>query len=730
MKKKIVLWGRDANEERILLALELKAEENKVDIYTFPTALATDELNKQLLFEWRDGKEMTFPEGYTHIERELSVSESLLPDDIKVEKTDIIQRAQTEWHFVVLSSKLNESYQTELAELREKVEALTTYDQTVWDELKSFWSKVQGQVRERNLFREHSNTLRQKTDELFEKLKGLRAVLDEQFKSLAKENYDKFNTMLDEVEAKASKSTRLKDVFDELKQIQSKFKDADLTREYRTKIWNRIDAAFKMVKEKRFGPGANTGGNSATDRLQKRFNGLMSAIQRMEKSINYDKNDLEFQNKRISSSETGQLEAQIRQAKIKMIEERIRSKGVKLEDMNKTKLELEEKMAQQKVRDEKRAEKQKVAQAKEEAKTKIAAEIKEAAEARKTEDEKLKKAAEAISKKEEPKKEETTEDKSMLEKATDMASDLASSASEKISEIAETVESTAMETAAKIAGGVDSLEAKGKEETEEAKEKETENEEAPLSASNEEEATEKIESESEGLLDRAGNILKGAASVVTEKAGELVEDVKEEVSAIQEKGKEVMEGNNDSIDNQKSETPMDEKNGNNENNDANEESLTEKASGLLGGLVDKVKDTVNELVEDVTEDIGAVKDKVDDATAGEGDDEGLASKATGMLGGLVGKVKDTVSELVEDVTEDVGAIKDKADDAVASEGEEGSITEKASGMLGGLVDKVKNTVSEMVEDITEDVDAIKDKAEDTANDVADKVDEATDDKNS
>ena len=394
MKTKLVLWGTDKDEQRILIALELRPKDNKVNLYTFPEALATEDFATKLMNEWRNDQEVPFPEGHTVQEKELSISDGLLPDDIKVERGDVVQRAQTEWHFVVLSSKLNEVYQSELAELKEKVEQLTGYDSKVWESLKGFWSKVQSQVRERNLFKDHANSLRDNTNLLFARLKEMRATLDQEFQQLSEGHLNTFMNTLQDVEDKIVKGMNLSGVFDELKNIQRQFRDTKLTREHRAKVWERLDAAFKNVKEKKFGPGVNTD-SSPLERLQRRYNGLITAIEKMERSIRRDKDDLNFQDRKIANTD-GQLEAQIRQAKIKMIEERVRSKEEKLSEMHKTKVELEKRMETQKVKDGKRAEQEKLRAAKKAAEAKIKEEMKKAEQARQEDIEKIEKAAEAI----------------------------------------------------------------------------------------------------------------------------------------------------------------------------------------------------------------------------------------------------------------------------------------------------------------------------------------------
>jgi hypothetical protein len=354
MKSKLVLWGTNAQEERVLIAMQLRADDNKVDIWMFPEAIASPDFSQQMLNEWRNGVQVAFPEGGTHLERELSVADSLLPDDIKVERTDIINRAQGEWHFIVLSTKLHAAYKSELAELEDKVTQLSDYSGEAWDMLKGFWNKVQDQVKERNLFREHGDELRDATNGLFTHLKGMRTAVMNEFEDNSKTWYTQFNAILDDIEQRVEKGVKgFPDVFDQLKQTQNKFRDQKMTREHSNDLWNRIDVLFKTVKEKKFGNNA-INDSSAGERLTRRYEGLIGAVDKMQESIDRDVQDLDYQRKRVEQSE-GQLEAQIRQAKINMIHERVKSKQEKLNEMLATKADVEAKIVNLKERDAKKA---------------------------------------------------------------------------------------------------------------------------------------------------------------------------------------------------------------------------------------------------------------------------------------------------------------------------------------------------------------------------------------
>lgn len=377
MKTKLVIWGTDATDARVLMALELLPEKNEVAMYVFPEEVATDDFVKVMMDDWRFDRPVEFPSGHQRISRPLTMSESLLPDEYKVERGEIIQRAQSEWAFVVLSYKMKQAFQSQLEDFRDKISALEQFSQPLWDEMKVFWEKVQHQANERNLFRDHVELLRNESNDLFGQLKRLRQNADAQFRKQSNEIASAFTARLDEVVTKIAEGKHLINTFDTLKKLQQEYHGLQMTRDDRNKIWDKMDAAFKALKEKRFGnapaPGAAQGGMA---RLEARMKGLLEAIQKMVRSIEFDEKDLHFESKRAHESD-GQLEAQLRQAKIAMIEERIRSKREKLADMERTKADIESKMESQRRRIAEEEEKLKIEQAKAQIKERIAQEISE-----------------------------------------------------------------------------------------------------------------------------------------------------------------------------------------------------------------------------------------------------------------------------------------------------------------------------------------------------------------
>lgn len=343
MKTKLVLRGTKGSDEiptKVLIALELKPEDNRVYSWLFAGDDASEEFAKQLTDSWMKGEAVVFPDDCVQASDDLSPNRGLLPEGILPEKEELIKRKQTEWLFIVLSTRLFKNYESELSELEEKIGALDNYSKEAWSEMKEFWAKIQTQSKEQNLSKEHTHTLRTRANDLFTQLKKLYAVEEEIFEKEAKENYGKLDAGLKEIETKLEQDeANWYQLFEKLKNLQRAFHDARLTKTLRSKLWKRIDHAFKVVKAK-----WSTSKESGGERLSRRIEGLQGAISKMEASIKRDEKELDFQIKRINASNTNQLETQLREVRAKLIRERIDSKRIKLKDMHKTIKELQVKL--------------------------------------------------------------------------------------------------------------------------------------------------------------------------------------------------------------------------------------------------------------------------------------------------------------------------------------------------------------------------------------------------
>ncbi|MEZ4887452.1 MAG: hypothetical protein R3E32_22155 [Chitinophagales bacterium] len=385
MKDKIVFWGTNEKNQNVLVTLRLRAADNKVDIWMFEKSTVSQEFVDKMFEDWDNIEVDTLPEPYEYLEHDMS-SPSILPDTILANNTEMINRAEKEWYVKILASKLAMKLEEEVVQLVKQVGGMEKYDKDVWTLAKDYWDKINQHFQSRDLSREQTASLRDMINTAFDKLKKLRKNSNEEFEQKAKENAElilkKINTIADQV----ADSRNLNGLFDTLKQMQSDLKKQRFTQELSNVIRDKMNETFQQVKEARR--------NHRNSRLTNRIKGLESAIYRMEKSARRDEEDLAFQNRRVQASE-GKLEKQLREAKIVMIQERLNSKSVKLDDMHKTLKELKDRVKEDEDREIAR-EKAELEKAEQRAKREASRKAKQAARAKAAEEaQKLKEEQEA-----------------------------------------------------------------------------------------------------------------------------------------------------------------------------------------------------------------------------------------------------------------------------------------------------------------------------------------------
>ncbi len=345
IKDKIAFWGTDEHDADILVIVHLRLADDIIDIWTLPKGSMTDEFEKKAL-ENIDQIDLTqLPENHTYIERTV-MAENLLPDEVKTRNTELVKLAETQWRVRVLSNKLSQKLEKEIEGLVEQVKSLTEYDNEMWQLTKTFWDKVNNYFQEKDLTREHTGLLRDKINEAFDMLKGLRKEANHE----AKQAVETINARLQKIIESLSPTQNLNAIFDKLKKLQEEANGLRLANNLREQLRQTFNDAFNLVKEER------QKGNLR--RLEHRIRGLKDIIFRSEKFIKDDKNDLQFQHNRLKTTD-GMLEAQLREAKIKMINTRLESNEAKLKEMQGILADLNKQLLQEQKRLEKASVKEK-----------------------------------------------------------------------------------------------------------------------------------------------------------------------------------------------------------------------------------------------------------------------------------------------------------------------------------------------------------------------------------
>jgi hypothetical protein len=334
LREKAVLWGYDDMENDIVFAMQLKAQQNKIDFWIYKRK----DLNKheldQLNESWVNNQETELPQGFTYIEHEMSAS-SFLPDNVLAKDMDSVQRLKQEWLIAILSQRLFQMYKIEIDNLNEKVKDAKKYEKSLNDSAKDIWEKIKLHREEQNLTRENVEELKEDCNKLFEKIKILREQSNNEYENESNANIELVESRMKEFDKELNNQfVSFKKVFEELKAFQQLTRDMNFTKQHREEIRLKINQRFDALNVKREAYNEQRGSF-----VEHRLKGLEEAIQKMQDSINYDKRQREIQEKGMGRADS-KLEIQLREMKLKVFDDKIKSKQEKLDDMLKTKAQL------------------------------------------------------------------------------------------------------------------------------------------------------------------------------------------------------------------------------------------------------------------------------------------------------------------------------------------------------------------------------------------------------
>lgn len=331
LREKAVLWGFDTQENDIVFAMQLKVNLNKVDFYIYKRKDLNKQELDQLTETWVNSSENELPQGYSYIEHDMSAS-SFLPDNVLAKDMDSVQKLKQEWLIAILSQRLFQMYKIEIDNLNEKVKEAKKYDKTLNEAAKDIWEKIKLHREEQNLTRENVDELKEDCNKLFDKIKLLREQSNNEYETESVSNMELVETRMKEFDKELDNQfVSFKKVFEELKAFQQLTRNMNFTKAHREEVRLKINQRFDVLNQKRESYNEQRGSF-----VEQRLKGLEEAIHKMQDSINYDKKQREIQEKGMGRAET-KLEIQLREMKLKVFDDKIKSKQEKLDDMLKTK---------------------------------------------------------------------------------------------------------------------------------------------------------------------------------------------------------------------------------------------------------------------------------------------------------------------------------------------------------------------------------------------------------
>lgn len=327
MQSRFITAGILKDETDVVLAYELKETEFRLDLHVIPRKALSKEAFEKLSTGWVSGEAFEFPEGTELINPDIN-ADSILPDQIKSDKTGEIRHKQNEWAVQLLTNKLWESYLIELDKLKKRAAELAHYDKSLFDDAKSYWERVLEHKKERNITQERLDKIKEDVNAIFEQLKTFRKTESAEFEKGSNGIREQIVEKLNQIKAKADEKANFKALHDEIKALQNEYRSQRLLKSDETSVRKAYDDAFHYISEQR--------NKYFSDKFESRISGLKDVIAKMEKGLERDRKDLDYFTKKAESPRIQSLELQLLKVRLRQIKETITSKEDKLKDIHKT----------------------------------------------------------------------------------------------------------------------------------------------------------------------------------------------------------------------------------------------------------------------------------------------------------------------------------------------------------------------------------------------------------
>lgn len=338
MKQHLVLWGYIGTDRKALLAIYLNEEEKQVVIHAFPKEQADKNLQDRL-FAWKNGAPFDFPESdlVWHIDAH---SESILPREIRVDKPEFIQRAQSDWGKILMSTRLFKVCKEEIVLHKTLVSATQEFQQEQWVKTQELWQKYSEMLRAHDLTWEQAELLKAEVNETFEILKALKKKSIDDEKNQSKEAVRSFEKELESLKSQLIYPEEWPGIHDKLREVQGKLKTANLRINLKKPLFDKIDEIYQALRSYKK--------TQDVTHVRERLDKLSKILKGIETTLEKDKESMAFQKEKLSHYTKGRNSGGDQWGGLlQIIQNRIDEKEAKVTDIKKTIAQLEKRLKEQ-----------------------------------------------------------------------------------------------------------------------------------------------------------------------------------------------------------------------------------------------------------------------------------------------------------------------------------------------------------------------------------------------
>lgn len=361
MNTRLVLWGEIGTDRKALIAIHLDEETAKIHTYAFPKDEATKEIQDALFVEWKNGGEFTFPENTIHWEIDAN-NDTILPEEVKVDRLDVVLQSQHKWSKKLMSSKINQLLTDEVKLLEEKASVVAEYDQSLFDKAKAQWEKITSYQKKNEISWEQTTVLKDKINAIFEALKAVKRINNENEDQANAVLVKSYHKRIEDLQAKLIYNDQWKFIFDELKKIQAEIKDINMRWNHKRGIYDQVNAIFDDLRKYRT--------TEVVTKTQERIKQLTKIAQGLKDSIARDSESYNLQVEKMQHYTRGKLSAEELKNRFGYILDKTKEKETKVAGIMQTiaqlKNDIEKEKKQQQEREEQKVKREQEELAKQE----------------------------------------------------------------------------------------------------------------------------------------------------------------------------------------------------------------------------------------------------------------------------------------------------------------------------------------------------------------------------